>query len=82
MDEEKKIVTSKQFSLNWMDAAKGLVMSILGAGLTALEQAMESVNSVGLSLNWKHIGIVGATAGIAYILKNFFTKAEEKKSIE
>jgi hypothetical protein len=80
--EEQKIITSKQFSLNWMDGAKGFVMSILGAGLTALEQAMETISDGSISLNWKHIFIVGATAGVAYILKNFFTKAEEKKPIQ
>lgn len=79
MEENTTVVTSKKYSLNWLDGAKGLLMAVLAASLTALETTLESGDMV---VNWKRVGIAGVIAGIAYLLKNFFTKAEVKKPIE
>jgi hypothetical protein len=65
--------TSQQFSVNWADAGKGLVVAVITAVLTALLPILESGT---FDINWKQILIVGATAGVGYLLKNFFTPTE------
>ncbi len=62
-----------QFSLNWRDAGLGLVVAVITAALTAI---LDSINSGVTNINWKTVGIVAATAGISYLLKNFFTPAK------
>lgn len=77
--EEKTVVTSKKYSLNWLDAGKGLVMAIITAILMAVESSLQAGE---LSLSWTKIAVPGVIAGIAYLLKNFFTSAETKTPAE
>lgn len=65
--------TSPLFTLNWQDIAKGLIISVTGAALTAIQNI---INSGSLDLKWQQIGMVAATAGISYLLKNFFTTSQ------
>ncbi len=65
--------TSNLFSLNWQDIAKGLIISITGAALTAIQNI---VSAGSFNLKWQQIGAVAATAGISYLLKNFFTSSQ------
>lgn len=76
---EKQTVTSKKFSLDWKDAAKGFVMSVLTAFFTVVYTSLEAGS---LEFDWKRIGIVSITAGVAYLVKNFFTPAEVKTPAE
>lgn len=62
-----------QFKLNWRDAGLGLVVAVITAALTAI---LDTINSGVTNINWKTVGIVAATAGISYLLKNFFTPAK------
>lgn len=66
--------TSTLFSLNWSDIAKGLVMAVLGAVLTALYQALIA----GTPINVEQFLLVGGTAGLSYIIKNFFSDSSGK----
>ena len=74
---KEQIVTSKKFSLNWLDAAKGLLMSVITGVLVSIESALQTGE-----LNWKKIAIAAAAAGVAYLLKNFFTPATVKTPAE
>lgn len=72
---ENQIVTSKQYTLNWRDLAKGFLMSVITAALTVMAESLQAGT---LKFDWQDIGAVSALAGIAYLLKNFFTKPEIK----
>lgn len=79
MEDKKVITTSKTFSLDWRDGIKGLLISVTTAALLALEQSLSAGE---VTINLQKIGVSAAVAGIAYLLKNFFTPSEEKKSIK
>ena len=57
------------FALNWRDLGLGTVVAAITAALTVLYDLL----STGGAINWKAVGIAGLTAGISYLLKNFFT---------
>lgn len=69
--------TSKMYSINWNDAGKGLIMAVGMAVATAITQAISTTPIV---LDWKAIGIVGASAALVYLIKNFFTPSAEVKT--
>lgn len=71
LDQTPK-VSSKQYSLNWQDLGRGLIMAVGGAILTVIETSLEAGN---LHFNWKQIGVVGGTAACVYLMKNFFQPA-------
>lgn len=73
--DNKTVVTSKQYTLDWRDAAKGFIVAAITAGVTVIAESLETGT---LHFDWKNIGIVSLTAGIAYLTKNFFTKSEVK----
>ena len=62
------IITSKQYTLDWRDAGKGLIVAI---GTAILPLIQESLGKG--PINWQLIGTAGISAGIVYLLKNFFT---------
>ena len=64
------IKTSKQFTIDWRDGAKGLIVSAVTGALTVAEQALTTTPVV---ISWKTIGLAALAAGVAYLLKNFFT---------
>jgi len=61
---------SKLWSVNTKDWTKGLIIAVISTPLTII---MESLNAGSLTLDWKKVGIVALTAGIAYLVKNFAT---------
>ncbi len=65
---------STLFSLNWRDAVKGIIIAVLAAILTGLYQALASQAVI----DPKQLLIVGATAGLSYIIKNFFSDSSDK----
>jgi len=75
----KQTVTSSQFTLNWRDAAKGLLVAVIGAVLTAVQNSLANGE---ITFNWKQIGIVALTTGVAYLLKNFFEPAKVVTPVE
>lgn len=68
-----KTVLSQQFSLKWRDALRGLIVSVLAAVITVVQA---SIDAGDLNFDWKKIGTVSVTAGIAYVVKNFFEPAK------
>ncbi len=65
--------TSKQFTINISDVLKGLLMSVLTPVITII---ITSLNAGELTFDWKKIAITALGAGLAYVVKNFFTPAE------
>lgn len=68
-----EVTTSKQFTVNWQDILKGLLVSVISAIITAIYGALTVVP---FHLDFKQIGIVGLTAGVGYLMKNFFTPSQ------
>ena len=65
--------TSGLFKIDWQDTLKGVLVAAIGAIITPIS---ESLNAGILTFDWKHILAGGITAGLAYIVKNFFTSAK------
>jgi len=66
--------TNTQFSINYRDLLRGLLVSAITAGLTALLSALQAGGVE--KLDWKTIGVLSLTAGVSYLVKNFFTPSE------
>lgn len=71
------------FSINWRDLGKGFVTAVITAALTAIATSIEAGHLPTLA-ELKTAGLIGLVAGIAYIIKNFFTNGtgEAKKTLE
>lgn len=79
MEQQKKVeVSSNQFSVNMKDLAKGLLMTVLGSVLTVVYTSLDAGS---LDIDLKKAVIVGVTAGVSYILKNFFEPAQVRTVI-
>lgn len=63
--------TSNFLSLNWRDIAKGLLMAILTPAVVIVQQSLESGV---FTFDWKSLGLASLAGGVAYLVKNFFTK--------
>lgn len=63
---------STLFHLNWADLAKGIVMAVIGAILTAIYQAV----SAGMTIDIRSMATVGLLAGLSYIIKNWFSDSQ------
>lgn len=61
---------STTFSINWNDFLKGLLISVLAPVLIIL---YNTVSTGSFDIDWKQVLTAGASAGLAYIIKNFFT---------
>ena len=60
---------SNFFNLNLKDAIKGVITAVLAAILTLIYGLLQSGNPIDLH----QILLVGLTAGLGYIIKNFLT---------
>lgn len=68
---------SKIFGINIRDIVYGLIIAVIGAILTALQDALSSVD--GFILDWpttKKMLLVGINSGLAYIIKNFVSNSK------
>lgn len=63
------------FKLNWADFGKGLIVAVLTAFLTGLVQTLEN-GALPSGEQLKVAGIMAASAGVAYLVKNLFTNKE------
>jgi hypothetical protein len=63
--------------LNWQDIVRGLLVAILTAAFIALQPIVERGTLPTLE-ELKAIGIVGISAGLAYLMKNFLTNSKDK----
>ena len=68
---------SKFLSLNWLDIGKGLVMAILTPVVVIVQQ---TISTGVLTFDWEIIGIAAISGGFAYLVKNFFTPNEKKRT--
>ena len=65
---------SKFLNLNLQDIAKGFIVAALSAVFTGLYQAL-SAQAV---IDPRQLLMVGLTAGIGYLVKNYFTDSSGK----
>ena len=68
-DEIITTSTSPKF-LGTTDLWKGLLVAVISAVLTVIQN---SIAGGTLTFNWKSIGLVALSTGVAYLLKNLFT---------
>ena len=59
-----------RYSLKLRDWLKGLLMAI---GAPVITFIIDSLNEGELTLNWTKLAVVALSAGLMYVLKNFFT---------
>lgn len=64
--------TSGFLGLNLADIGKGLIVTVITAALTVLENMLTTTP---IKISWGTVATVAGTAGIAYLLKNLFTPA-------
>jgi hypothetical protein len=68
-------MNSTFFNLNGADFIKGLLMAVLSSVITVVYQTIEAGSLV---FDWKAIGTIALTSGLAYIMKNLFTNSTGK----
>lgn len=66
--------TSGFLRLDLKDVLKGIIVTVVAAVLTAINNAL--IQNV--PLDWKMIGIVALTTAISYLLKNLFTNNQDQ----
>jgi hypothetical protein len=71
-----KKVISKQFSLKWRDAVRGLIIAVLTPAIVIIQQSLQAGVFV---FDLKTIGMAAVGGGLAYLAKNFL---EPTKTIE
>lgn len=69
---------SKFMTLGWKDLIKGFIVAILGALITAVYQAIQAGAIEWTWVFWQPIVYTSIGAGLAYLIKNFFTNSEDK----
>jgi hypothetical protein len=74
-----QVVTSGLFKVDFKDLLKGVAVAATSGVVSALYSALTTVP---LSIDFKQMGVVALTAGLGYLLKNFFTPAKMVSSIE
>lgn len=67
---------SKPFSLNLQDAAKAILIAAITAILGGLQQALTQHGADFGAYDWAAILDLGLSAGMAYLIKNYFQDAD------
>lgn len=70
--------TSKMFSLDLKDVAKGCVVAVLAVVLGAIQQAVSAHGIDVGSYDWASIGKLAAGAAGSYLLKNLLSDEDGK----
>jgi hypothetical protein len=65
--------TSKQYSLDWLDAGKALLVAVASPVIPIIYASLQAGSFV---MPWKTIGLTAASAALAYLTKNFFTPSK------
>lgn len=65
--------TSKQYSINWQDIIKGLLMAVLTPVIVIIQN---SISLGAITFDWKNISMAAIGGGLAYLIKNFMTPAQ------
>jgi hypothetical protein len=67
------VTTSKRFTLDWLDALKSVAIAVL---TPAVYYIYDVLSQDGEPINWKKVWKLAITAGVAYLIKNFFTPSQ------
>jgi len=70
--------TSKFMSLKAKDFTKGTITAALTAIVTGVYTSINAGTFPPDSAGWKAMGLVGLSAGIGYILKNWMTNSNDQ----
>lgn len=65
--------TSPILNLDLKDVAKGLLVAVISAVLTLIDNSVEAGN---FNFNWTNIWHVALLAGVGYLIKNLFTPTQ------
>lgn len=68
-----EVTTSKQFSVNWRDIAKALVIATLTPAVVIIQA---SIDAGVMTFNWKQIMMAAIAGFVGYLIKNFLTPAQ------
>lgn len=63
------------FSIQWQDAIKGFITAVITAALGVIYNIIGE-GRMPIESEWKSIGVTALGAGLAYLLKNFFSNDE------
>ncbi len=66
---------SKFLNLNLKDAINGFIVAFLSAALTGIVTTLDSGVLPNVA-ELKQAGVIGLTAGLSYLLKNFLTNSQ------
>ena len=72
MDLKNKTVTSAMFAINWKDGLRGLLISVVTGVLTVIQNSAMAEQFI---FDKSKVISAAIFAGVAYLLKNFFTPA-------
>lgn len=75
----EKTIVSKQFSLEWRDILRGLLMAVLTPAIVIVQQSIENGS---FTFNWQQIGMAAVGGGVAYIIKNFLEPSKTVKILK
>lgn len=62
--------TSKQFTVDIWDILKAFVVASISGAIPAI---IESLNTGSLNIDWRSVTVVALSAGLGYLVKNFFS---------
>jgi hypothetical protein len=65
------VTVSKFGGLDWQDAVKALVLTVITSVLTIVYEGISNG-----AINWKAVGTIAATTAISYILKNWLSPTQ------
>lgn len=63
------------FKLNLSDISKGLFIAVVTPIAAALLHAMSIPGFDFIAYDWKSLVMLGVTAGVSYLIKNFFSNS-------
>ena len=66
---------SEFLSIGTRDFLRGFVMAVLTPVFVIIQQSLDAGI---LTFNWTSIAMAAVAGGVAYLVKNFFTKSDEK----
>ena len=68
---------SPLFTLNWKDALKAVIVAVITALVTGVYQLIQTGSELNME-TLKPVLLTSVSAGLAYIIKNFFTNSDDK----
>ncbi len=74
----KTIIGQKFGQLMSKDLVKGFIMAILTVIVTFAYTSLQAGTLPTDGATWKHEAILGLSAGLAYLIKNFFTNSNDQ----